>query len=99
MTTKKRNYANERKYLDRTVGDRVKRNAARQAAIKAGRAYVGDGKDVDHKTPISKGGGNTKGNTRVVSRSSNRSFARTPSGAIKAKKGGVIKKKSSKKKT
>lgn len=33
----------------------------------------GDGKEVDHKTPLSKGGGNTKSNLRVTSRKANRS--------------------------
>jgi hypothetical protein len=41
-------------------------------AIKAGAARIGDGKDVDHVRPLSKGGSNSKRNTRVVSKSSNR---------------------------
>jgi hypothetical protein len=46
---------------------RAERNRARRKAIREGRAKVGDGTVVDHKTPISKGGGkNSK--TRVQSR-------------------------------
>jgi 5-methylcytosine-specific restriction endonuclease McrA len=33
---------------------------------------VGDPREVDHKTPLSKGGGNGKDNLRVVSRKTNR---------------------------
>lgn len=39
--------------------------------------------DVDHKTPISKGGGNTKDNLRVTSASENRSFQRNSDGSLK----------------
>lgn len=45
--------------------------------IKAGKAHVGDGKDVDHKTPLSKGGSTGLSNLRVVSKGSNRSFKRS----------------------
>jgi hypothetical protein len=56
------------------VDKRVKNNAARREAIKEGRARVGDGKDVDHKRPLDKGGSNANGNLRVVDRSKNRSW-------------------------
>jgi len=56
---------------------RAKRNTARRQAEKAGKVHKGDGKDVDHKTPLIKGGGNGKANRRVVSASTNRSFKRT----------------------
>tara|TARA_R110000765_G_scaffold105199_2_gene195297 strand:+ start:263 stop:511 length:249 start_codon:yes stop_codon:yes gene_type:complete len=59
------------KYNQRTVNQRVLRNKARQKAISNGSASVGDGTHVDHKTPISKGGGNGSGNTRVVSAKTN----------------------------
>lgn len=58
------------------VKDRVARNKARRAMIRAGKAAKGDGKDVDHKRPLSKGGSNSLKNLRSVSRSSNRSFSR-----------------------
>lgn len=50
---------------------RVARNTARQRAIKKGKAKVGDGTHVDHKTPLSKGGGNGESNTRVISAKAN----------------------------
>lgn len=49
---------------------------------KAGKVHKGDGKDVDHKTPLSKGGTTTKSNLRVVDRSSNRSFRRNKDGSL-----------------
>ena len=55
----------------KTVSLRVKRNKARSKAIQDGQASVGDGTHVDHKTPLSKGGGNGDGNTRVVSAETN----------------------------
>ena len=50
---------------------------------KDGRVSKGDGKDVDHKTPMAKGGGNHKANLRVVDKNKNRSFARTRSAKMK----------------
>ena len=52
--------------------NRAMRNAARRKAIKKGTVRKGDGKDIDHKRKIKDGGTNSKGNTRVRSRSSNR---------------------------
>lgn len=52
--------------------DRASRNAARRKMTKAGKVKKGDGKDVDHKVPLSKGGSNKKSNLRVTSRSKNR---------------------------
>lgn len=59
----------------------AKRKRARRKMVKEGR--VRPGQDVDHKTPISKGGGNSPKNLRATSPSKNRSYPRTPSGAIK----------------
>lgn len=53
--------------------NRAKRNAARRAMIRAGRVRKGDGKDVDHKRPLSRGGGNSEGNFRILPKSINRS--------------------------
>ena len=50
---------------------------------KAGRVHKGDGKDVDHKRPMAKGGSNDRSNLRVTSKSDNRSFARTKSARMK----------------
>lgn len=63
--------------------NRAKRNTARRQAQSAGKVHKGDGKDVDHKTPLSKGGSNGKSNRRIVSASANRSFARNSKGGIK----------------
>ncbi len=52
---------------------RAARNKARRQAIADGKARVGDGKDVDHKRPLSKGGSTKKSNTRVMSAKKNRS--------------------------
>jgi len=54
--------------------DQKQRRAARDQYDKAG--VNRSGKDIDHKKPISLGGGN-KGNLRLKSPSANRSFART----------------------
>lgn len=51
---------------------RAQRNAARREAEKEGRVKKGDGLDVDHSTPIRRGGSNAKSNTRVRSKSANR---------------------------
>lgn len=51
--------------------------------VKAGKAHKGDGKDVDHRVPISKGGSNAPSNLRVQSKSENRSYKRTSTGKIK----------------
>jgi 5-methylcytosine-specific restriction endonuclease McrA len=63
--------------------NRAMRNAARREAMERGLVRKGDGKDVDHIKPISHGGGNSKSNVRVVSKSENRSFPRTSSGKPK----------------
>lgn len=56
------------------VAKRVKNNAARRDAIKAGTAAKGDGKDVAHKKSLENGGGNGNGNTKVQDRSKNRAW-------------------------
>lgn len=55
---------------------RAARNKARREAEKEGTVKKGDGKEVDHKVPLSKGGSNEKSNRRVVSRKTNRSYKR-----------------------
>lgn len=65
------------------IRNRAQRNAARREAEKAGMVRKGDGRDVDHRTPISKGGGNARENLRVTSKHANRSFSRTPSGRMR----------------
>ena len=87
MTNGKRNYKKENaKYNSRpdVVKKREERNNARRQLMKEGVVKKGDGKDVDHKTPLSKGGTNSTGNLRVVDKSTNRSFSRNKDGSLKS---------------
>lgn len=54
---------------------RAENNAARRKMIKAGKAHVGDGKDVAHLDNNTKN--NKLSNLRLQSKHKNRSFART----------------------
>ena len=57
--TKERNYKQEYanyQGTDEQIKNRAKRNKARSIMEKAGKVSKGDGKDVDHKKPLSKGG-------------------------------------------
>jgi len=70
-----RNY--KREYRDnhssaQAKKDRAARNKARRILKKKGLLRKGDGKEVDHKRPLSKGGSNGSSNWRVVSRRTNR---------------------------
>lgn len=78
----KKEYANYQGKPEQ-IKNRAQRNAARREMMSKGVVTVGDGKDIDHKTPISRGGGNTSGNLRAVNKSANRSFARTKAGRMK----------------
>jgi len=51
----------------------IARKQARRDAVKAGKVRTGDGKDLDHKKPLSKGGSNKASNTQAKSVSKNRS--------------------------
>lgn len=53
--------------------NRAARNKARRAAERAGKVSKGDGKDVGHKRALKNGGSKSVSNTKVQSRSSNRS--------------------------
>jgi hypothetical protein len=70
---------NKAYYLDReakpeNLKKRVVRAQARTTAIKEGRLKgKSDAREVDHTTPLSKGGGNGKGNTKIMTASANRS--------------------------
>ena len=74
----------QRKRHDREYGarpdqkkKRAMRNKARRRKIKDGTVKKGDGKDVGHKVPLSKGGSNAKSNTKVQSRKTNRGHGMT----------------------
>jgi 5-methylcytosine-specific restriction endonuclease McrA len=85
MTNGKRDYKKQQAYDGKptVVKDRAKRNKARRDMMAEGKVSKGDGKDVDHKNPLSKGGGTSRSNLRVTSKSANRSFARTKAGKMK----------------
>jgi hypothetical protein len=85
MTTK-RNYAQEYANYDGTEAvkkKRAQRNKARRMLEREGVVHKGDGMDVDHKKPLSKGGTTTRSNLKAVPASKNRSYKRTSKGAIK----------------
>jgi hypothetical protein len=63
--------------------NRAKRNAARNKLLKSGAVSKGDGKDVDHAVPLSKGGTNSRSNLRTKPASKNRSFARKSDHSVK----------------
>lgn len=82
-----RNYKKEyEKYHSRPeqIANRTARTTARRQANAAGVTSKGDGTNIDHKIPLSKGGSNAKSNQRVVSASSNKSFARNPDGSLRS---------------
>lgn len=62
---------------------RAQRNKARRMLEREGVVHKGDGKDVDHKTPLSKGGTTTRSNLRVKDASANRSYKRNKDGSMK----------------
>ena len=98
MTNGKRDYKKEvAKYTSRpeVVKKRTEQNAARRELMKEGVMRKGDGKDVDHAKPISKGGTNNRSNLRAVPASTNRSFSRNKDGSLKSQ---VSKKERSRKK-
>ena len=86
MKNGKRDYTQQRQYnsTPAATAKRVANNAARREAIASGKAKVGDGTDVDHKKPLSKGGTNSTRNLRVVPASTNRSFSRNADSSLKS---------------
>jgi hypothetical protein len=86
---KPRPYKHEYETYDGTEAvkkKRAQRNKARRMMEAAGKVHKGDGKDVDHKTPLSKGGKTTMGNLAVKSASDNRSFSRNADSSVKKNK-------------
>ena len=82
----KRDYKQEYANYDGTDAvkkKRAQRNKARRMLEREGVVHKGDGKDVDHKQPLSKGGSTVRSNLRVKDASSNRSYPRKSSGAMK----------------
>jgi hypothetical protein len=64
---------------------RAARNQARAIMEREGKVHKGDGKDVDHKKPLSKGGTTTRSNLTVKAAKANRSYARNSDHTIKGK--------------
>lgn len=62
------------------VKKRMERNRARAALMREGVVKKGDGKDVDHKVPLDRGGSNARSNLRVTSQKKNRGWRRGKSG-------------------
>jgi len=86
MTAGKRDYKKQRENYDGTDEQKKKRaarNTARAKLMREGKVKKGDGKHVDHKNPLSKGGSNKRSNLRVVDGKKNMSFARKRDGSIK----------------
>lgn len=83
-----RNYQREAE-TGKARGD-DKRNAlrhkSRRLATKKGLVKPNDGKDIDHKRMLSKGGGIGLANIRVATPKDNRSFARNADGSAKNNK-------------
>jgi len=57
---------------EKSKTERAARNKVRRQALKEGKVSKGDGKDIDHKTPLRNGGSTSKSNTRVRSAKANR---------------------------
>lgn len=82
-----RNYKQE--YLNETRErrkERAVRNAARRELAREGLVRVGDGNDVNHIKPLSKGGDNKRSNLNVVDKRKNSSYARNPDRSMKDSK-------------
>jgi len=81
-----RNYKQEYANYDGTDAvkkKRAQRNKARRMLEATGAVKKGDGKDVDHKKALSKGGATTRSNLQVKSATANRSYARKSDHSIK----------------
>ena len=64
------------------IHNRSLRNQARAKLVKTGAVKKGDGNDVGHIKALGKGGSNSVTNLQPQTVSSNRSFARAPSGKM-----------------
>jgi hypothetical protein len=81
-----RNYKQEYANYDGTDAvkkNRAQRNKARRMLEATGAVKKGDGKDVDHKKPLSKGGTTVMSNLKAKPAAANRSFKRNPNGSMK----------------
>jgi 5-methylcytosine-specific restriction endonuclease McrA len=88
MPRNPRDYAKEYAAYDGTPAvkkKRAQRNKARRIMEREGAVHKGDGLDIDHKKPLSKGGTTTRSNLRAIPASKNRSYPRKSDGSIKRK--------------
>jgi len=85
MPRNPRDYKKERKYDSKpeVKARRAARNRARYKLMKEGKVSKGDGKDVDHKKPLSKGGSTKRSNLKATTAKKNRSYPRTKSARMK----------------
>lgn len=75
MSSRKRDYKKEYEQYhskEKQKKNRALRNNARRTAEKQGRVHKGDGKEVDHKQSLDKGGSNSQSNWQILSRKANR---------------------------
>ena len=75
MSSRKRDYKKEYEQYhskEKQKKNRALRNNARRTAEKQGRVHKGDGKEVDHKKSLDKGGSNSQSNWQILSRRANR---------------------------
>lgn len=87
MKNGKRDYKRENELYNsrpEQIKARSERTTARRQSNAAGTTHKGDGKDLDHKVPLSKGGSSAKSNLRAVPKSENRSFSRNANGSLKS---------------
>lgn len=87
MKNGKRDYKRENALYNsrpEIVKRREERNAARRSLERSGQVHKGDGKDVDHRKPLSTGGSTRASNLRVVSAAENRSFSRNRDGSLRS---------------
>lgn len=82
-----RDYAKENREYNSKPEQRARRSQRtilRNKANRLGITSKGDGKDLDHKQPLSKGGANTLANARATSPGENRSFSRNSDSSLKS---------------
>jgi len=90
MTNGKRDYKKEvANYTSKpsVIKKRSAQNAARAVMEKEGKVHKGDGTNVDHIKPLSKGGTGARSNLRVVDNNVNASFSRNADGSMKKNDG------------
>jgi len=99
MKNGKRDYKRENALYNskpEQIKNRTERTTLRRQANAAGITSKGDGKDLDHIKPLSKGGANTMANARVTTVAANRSFARNGDGSLRSQFSTIERKKKKK---